>query len=406
MKFNENPLKLLDDVSWRGDHLYSVTLKDALVHVNELIDSPSSDDHQQAYNQLVRMQEMPMAEQQRLRMWHAKGRAAMAISKLAEADDALLNALDIALPYASFHELDTPMATEAAIACVELAQLHQRVQHWLGRYNDATESLKIVLDLLKQIPAEARTAPLQSLELRALKSLADYTFMLGLYDQSLAYLEQAELFLMTSADPIYEKACILWTRALLYRWRGEADRALWLAQESAEIFARIEPNPNIKRDESARARVDLAVVECACDAANYFATGKAFKAYRAVARAYLQEALSLTAAADNLAARGLAALAQIRFERLTTPIGIQRHHLSRVERIKGEIHAAERTNDLAWMLAAYTEMGREFEAIGDNPAAKKWYEIVTDRLRGSEMTSMGVWASRGLRRLSSQGAAL
>ncbi len=400
----ENPLHRLDHVSWQRDPLYSTDMKDTLVEVNQLLNSTSADDHKRAYSLLEQAQDTAMAEPQRLRMLHAMGRAAMSIKTNSAADSALYRAIEIALPYASVSPLSDHVAIEAAIACVELAHLHAKTQHWQGHYTDATESLLLVLELLRELPPEARIGMVQSLELQVHKSLADYTFMLGRYNHSMAHLVQAETLLTTSADPIYEKACILWTKALLHQWRGEADHALWLAQEASDIFARLEPQAGVSRDASAQARVDVLVVECACDAAAYFQEGKAFRAYRSIARDYLQEALRLTNEADNLPARGLAALAQTRFKRLTTPIGIARGHKDRVARIDLVIHAAEEAKDLAWMNTAYTEMGREYEAYGDVPSAKRWYSAARDLLDGSEMPALSVWANRGLHRLSPESA--
>lgn len=201
----DDPLRILDDVAWRSDPEYSNEVKDSLEEADRQIESSRPGDHTAALALLKRLRPARMAKQQRIRLLHALGKVSMALGANAEAVSAFDEVLELVLPDASASPLQTEEAIEAAIMSIEFAQLDAKVRHWDGKYIVASDLLVIVIDLIHELPTDRRTPRIRSLELRVLKSLADYYYMLERCDDAQAYLDKADALRALSADPARER---------------------------------------------------------------------------------------------------------------------------------------------------------------------------------------------------------
>jgi len=382
-----------DHASWHGEPGYSRSVAEALCHAHLRlragVDGAAFD---AAMAHLRPVLDATMSKRQRLHVLFLVGMI------LANADhpSPALDPIDMAIELAL--ELDS------ARAQADLLILRASVNHTLAQVPDMAEDMRLAIELLAggvgAAPGTARVDAGTRADLLLKSAMSE--FLLGHADSCDRLLGHAAAALAAaSVDGGLREALLRWTRAMLLRWRGEPEGALPLAMAAAETYA-------ARGQAGSASRAHTLVVEIAADLAERFPPATPAPGgpraggphprdiFVAIAEPYLQRAISLAREDQMESSEVMAMIAGARVQLLRGDPG------DRAPQLVQHAERARQEQDMYVAAQAYTQLGREYEARGDVPAAIRHYRLAVDVLRESEAVALGLWAQRALWRLDGE----
>ena len=288
------------------------------------------------------------------------------------------------------------LASDAAApdALLDLLFARSKVCRAMLRLAQASADSHACLELLRAGAGE-RQAPTAGFKMQVLVALAGFEFHLGHYEATEHLLDQAReqqnrLPTPAAADNTHDHellgATLAWTEALIWRWRGQPERALILASEATRIYGQWGDTPS-------SARAELLVSEVALDLAGHLRVGSDHDALVDLARPHVASAAALAHDAHDVAAQGLTQLARVRLDRERGVASDRKRMLDDV------IRSAERLDDVALLAHAFTSLADEVLYEGRTEAARQLYGEVLSALEDTDVPALAVWARRGLHRL-------
>lgn len=376
---------LLDDQI--GDQLgrdepgYDPAVAEALHNAHERLIGGGELARLEAYNCIVGFLDAEMSSRQRL--------AVLFIEALTLADDdpqtPAIPVIDEAL------ELAVELGVERAQD--DLLLLRASVNRAILQVPDAAEDLRQCLELISARGEIRELGPAElDTRLEALLHLAGSEFVVGNYDRAEQLLDRAQTLIPRVPTNTTAPLLLAWTRALLLRWRGNYELALTSAMEAADGYAVCGPP-------ATAARIRCVVGEIALDLAERCQHNHqplASAAFLALAEPYIVRAVELAAPNERDATETMAYITHCRYQLLK---GEGEGRIAWLEELarRGAEH-----QDMALVAQADTQLGREYEALGNIPAAKRWYQRTLAVLNESQMAALGVWAQRALWRLGGE----
>jgi tetratricopeptide (TPR) repeat protein len=209
-------------------------------------------------------------------------------------------------------------------------------------------------------------------ELRACAGLAMHRFLLADYDAAECCVEEGLNLSLSMPAARSSRALLLWTRALLQRWRGNLEDALTCAFTSADLLERDAVNATFGRIQGIAGEIALDLADRS--SAERPAHGRAI--WLAIGRARIEEAARIAARVKDHHGLGLAMLGQVRYQRMS-PLPEERR--TNRERLATILKARDLAPDDATLLCQVeTALGREYDASGDHAEALKHYQSAID----------------------------
>ncbi|HEU5438086.1 MAG TPA: hypothetical protein VFU88_02255 [Ktedonobacterales bacterium] len=372
-----------DDESWHGDEDYNPAVADALrcAHESLAANPKSADVYASALACLEFVIDAPMSKRQRLAYLFVRSLALATYDPPSPALDPLDEALELAI------ERDIGRAQE------DLLLLRASVNHAILQVPDAIEDLRDCLGLIA-VQAEHRelTPAERDTRLQALLQRAGHEFLVGDPESCEQLLDRAAVLIPQVPGNLLAPSTLAWTRALLLRWRGQYEVALHHAMAAAEGYARHGAPGMTSRIQGIVADIALDLAE----RAQHNGQELAPRAFLDIAERYLQSAIEVAAAADFESSQTMAFITHARLRQLQHEPGDRSDWLQELADLSLQ-HA-----DMAVAAQAYTQLGREHEAIGDDEAASAWYTKALAVLKESQLSALGIWAQRGLWRIQGE----
>lgn len=372
-----------DDAGWHLDQDSNPEVAKALRHAQEcMAQNPGgSEAYVDALKCLEPVSEARMSKRQRLAMLFIVSLAHASTDQPAPALEPIDEALELAL------ELGAEGAQR------DLLLLRASVNRYVLQVPDAVTDLKECLRLLS-IYAEHRDLSPTELDARleAVLHLALAEFYVGHFESTERLLQRATALIPQVPENRLAPSTLAWTRALLLRWQGQYEMALDQAKTAAEGYSEHGAPGMISRIQGVVADIALDLAERAQRSGEDLAARTCFD----IAERYVQSAIDVAADANYESSLIMAFVINARLHQL-------RHEPS--DRIDWLLELAElgkEHSDMALTAQAYTQIGREYEAMGDAGAARDWYAKALVVLRESQLTALGVWAQRGLWRLQGE----
>jgi hypothetical protein len=357
-------LDIPDLTAWRRLPGYSDLVARLLIQAYRLLD------HQpvRAAELVAPTFALTMALPQRLRVFylHARGFAALNLRT------ACLEALDDACAVAD--ALDDVSALSA------LLYLRASSNYLLFRYRAAAEEFRACLALLRLQALNGQ--PVAALDVaHVLTHEANIRFHLGDYAAAERLLGQARKLVPRGAGQSAEAAMIHWLQALLHRWRGEPEPALAQVQFAARIYQQRGPSASLVRIQAiaAEAALDLAQQQSGCTMSSLMLES---------ATAQLDLALQASQQVGDAPGEVLIRLIQTRAGRL------RHENLGRVGLIEVLARDGRQLRDDALLAHAFTALGDELVALGEQESGLNSYRQVMGLLDGSEVPALAIWARR------------
>lgn len=379
---------LPDDEAWRQEPDYNPDIAEPLRQAHEhLAGGGSMSAYLAAFNSIAGILDVTMSQRQRLAVLFIAALALAADDPPTGALEAIDEALEIAL------ELDVERAQE------DLLLLRASVNRAILQIPDAAEDLEYCLNLITARSETGKLTPTElDTRLEAVLHLANSMFLTGQYDRAEQLLNRAAALIPRVPTNVKAPLYLAWMRALLLRWRGDYELALSSAMEAADGYA-VHGPPGMA------SRIRGIVGEIALDLAERCRNNHqplACAAFLTLAEQYVVRAVEL-AAADSLsavdeqsAAETMASITQCRFLLLK---GEGEGRIAWLEELaqQGAAH-----QDAAIVAQAYTQLGREYEALSDISAARRCYRHALSALKETQVVALGVWAQRALWRLGGE----
>lgn len=365
-------LRYPDLPSLRRERLYSATVAAGLRDAYACIAMPNRTTHSYifAYERIASLQGVSMSPEQRLRMDYLLALIFGAVGdtrrSLRHVDDAI--------------ERATMLKEHSAIP--ELLFLRSAMHRQLSDLTECAYDLRLALASLRDLEAASSwTDP--DLEATMLTSLAGMEFILGRFDTCDDLLTQtAALFVGESKPGALAAATVAWIRALLFRWRGQPDRALPQALAAADVYDREETYISA-------GRLHGIVADITLDLAKRF-TESGRDSFLTLAQQHIAVALDTAQLAQDKTGEALALLADARFARLSE------RDMDRKGAIEAVMRFADQNADASLLGQAYTALGSEFDSTGEQESALHCYRRAVSVLTNAEAIALALWPQRAL----------
>ncbi len=320
---------------------------------------------------------LSMSQRQRMRLHYALGSANIGLQLYSEGIAELNQAIEWAA------ELPDPGAY------AEMTYLAACASSRLCYYRAASEYASIGIGILRSL-AKGQGSVDVELEVDILVQLALSEFALTRYVAALKHLNQARQLSAMTAPSSETISSIAWMEAILYRWRGDPERALHTTIAAADIRAQDAESISAV---TAVGRMNWLVTEISLDLAETLPVSTSSSgrdAYLELALPYVKRAVQKALQTNDDTGLGLALLAEARHDRVAG------RNLNRVNRIEAVIRQGYQSGDLTVLSLAFTELGREFASRGQAEAALNCYRRALDTVDGTDVPAMGVFARRAL----------
>jgi len=344
--------------------------------------SPRAEDYQRTLLLSDTCLASPGSTRQRMQAFYAKGIALLRLGALAPGIAALDEALDLA------EELGD------LAACALLAHLAGSAERGRDRYKMATEYQSYSLGLLRLLTKDEERAD-PTLEFGALSALAVAHFNLGYFDAADRCLDEARLLAPLLATNDRGPAGLEWIAALLFRWRGQPERALRHAMAAAETYA----SDGSQYAQMSQGRVSAVVADIALDLADSFsslASSRACLSFITLAEPYVADAFSLAGVSGDAGGLIIANLTRVRLDALN---GCSTDRMTTIEQVR---RTAEAEHDSATVCQALTAIGRELAVKGEVESALAQFRQARALAEEHEFPALGVWAHREILRYEEQ----
>lgn len=268
---------------------------------------------------------------------------------------------------------------------IDLLYLRGPLNRAVLHFSEAVEDYQDCLALLRADGNE--TTPTDAaFELEVVSQLAGFEFFLARYESAERLLQEARgLAPLVAQAPEHRivAATLAWLEAHLYRWRGQPELALRPAAAAAEVYTEAS-------SPASAARSQMMVADVALDLAERFPDGMDRYGMLRVARPHVQLGLRLARAAHDEIGQGMARLTQARYSRLA---GRNEDRIALIEQVA---RTAQQRDDEALLAQAFTALGDELAALGEEESALNRYREVLAVLDGSDVPALGIWAHRAL----------
>jgi hypothetical protein len=371
----------------------ALALRQAYAHVKRA--RTRADAYLKANDAILKYVPLPMAAEQRMRVYYILG------VSLAGGDsfESALTWLDKAWQIAeSLDDVD---------ALVEIACQQGAANAQLLHLIEAVEDHFVCLNMLGRLRTIESTlaAQYETLELDIVLRLAMNLSLLGEFEAAEQHLSVARDLVRRVPDAKMQAATIHWIESNVCRWTNQLDRALRLALVAADLL----------EDASylGYGRIQTVVAEIALDLAESFMTdapSHAHDTYTQIAGPYIKRARYLARDGQDDPGECQAQLARARYDR------IQGTNTDRTLIIRSVIRRAQRLKDMPILIQAYTELGEEFatrarfhelhgrqaEAKEMRTQARRAYQMAIDQLENADAIVLIGKARRGIRRLEEE----
>ena len=335
--------------------------------------------YEQAYKLASVCLALERSERQSMRVHFVAGTASIGLELNSEGlthiDEAIELAAELPDPMAYAH-----LAYLASAVCARMFAYRQSV-------NYAKVSLGIIRYLGKDHPA-ASADP--DLEINVLNALVASEFMLAEYTAALEYLDMAKRLSPLVPNELRSLGNIFWMEAQLLRWRGQPEMALQPALAAIDLHRQNTESPS---SHLAVGRLGSIVTEISLDLAEAFpiiAASAGRAAYLDLARPHLSQAFAKAEETNDVAGLRLATLARARFDQVAD------RNVDRKGAIEQVIRQGRQDHDIAVLAQAYTTLGREYAALGQQESALSCYRRTLDIVSGTDIAALGMFARRGL----------
>ncbi len=245
-------------------------------------------------------------------------------------------------------------------------------------YTQAAARFASAVAQLKRLRDDDPKAGDAVFELRACAGLAVHRFLLADYAAAECCVEEGLNLSLSLPAARSSRALLLWTRALLQRWRGNLEDALTCAFTSADLLERDARNATFGRIQGIAGEIALDLADRYC--AERPAHGRAV--WLAIGRARIEEAARIAARVDDRHGMGLAMLGQVRYQRMSPLPEERRTNRERLATIQRARVLA--SGDATLLCQVETALGREYDASGDHAEALKHYQSAIDLINQHE----------------------
>jgi len=311
-----------------------------------------------------------------MRLHYALGSASIGLQDYSEGIIQLNEAIE------SASELPDPGAY------AEMTYLAAGASGQLRSYRASAEYASIGVGILRAL-AKGQVSIDVELELGELVMLVLSEFVLTRYTAALKHLQQARQLSASTPTSNRPASSIAWMEALLCRGRGEPELALHYAIAATDIRAQDAESSSTLAEVG---RLNSLVTEIALDLAETLpastsSTGR--DAFLQLAHPYVKCAVQKAHQTSDNSGLCLALLAEARYDRVSG------QNVNRVKRIEAVIQQGYQLDDIIILAGAYTELGREFAALGEAESALDCYRRALDAV-GTDMPALGAFARRAL----------
>jgi hypothetical protein len=313
-----------------------------------------------------------MCTEQRLRVNYVLALGLAAV----DAHNLCVERLDVALELAAYLEDARAMST--------LHYLRGCANRERFRYHAAAADYRRSLELLTT--ASLLGWPVEPLEeVHLLTAEATAHFYLGDYSACRGLLEGARVRVPAGAGNDVDANTISWIQALVDRWEGHPERALPQAQRAAEAYMRAGPSCSAVRIQTFVAEIELDLAETA-------PSGSARRAMHVgQANAHLDTALELAGHLHDANGEVRTQLLQARASRL------RRENIGRVGLIETLAQEGHRLHDDVLVVQAFTTLGDELMAQGEETSGLNCYREAFNRTDGGDLVAFSLWARKAFR---------
>ncbi len=274
---------------------------------------------------------------------------------------------------------------------MELLMLRASINRAILQIPDAAADLRDYLALLDACEDRGAVCGVRpTTSLGALLHLAGSEWLLGETARSAAMVARASTLLSRVAGSRLQAGELEWLRALLLRDQGELHAALTHARFACQVYADDGPAAMASRIAGVTAEIAL---DLSSDPA-YDGGEPTGAAALQLADRYSRQALDLAAHSDMQSSIVMARITHARFELSSAAPG------ERVAELKELAAMCKAHRDVALEAQAYTQLGRECEAMGDLVAAQQWYRQAEAILLEHQLAALAAPATVARQRLS------
>jgi tetratricopeptide (TPR) repeat protein len=314
-----------------------------------------------------------MADAQRLRIYYVLALGLDAANEPSECLEWLDEALEVAVRLDDFSAISKIYMLRAS-AC-----------KLLFRYRDVADHYRTSRALLwmHAVDLGEPADPLAMVHLLAHEASA--RFHLGDFSETERLLDEASHLVPPGAAHTLEASTVDWLQALLYRWRERPQEAWYPALHAAQAYMRAGRSPSA-------VRIQTVVADIALDLARDAGGGTKRDTMLEAAASHLGRALEMAEAIGDERGQVLTRLIDARASRM-------RHdNRSRVGLIEVLAREGRHFHDDALQAQAFTALGDELVAQGEQESGLGCYREVFGLLDGSEAPVLAIWARRAYHR--------
>ena len=355
-------------------------MRDDLVRALALV-RRATQGHVEDFEQAITLASMcltsRLSRRQRMQTLYTLGLCHAGKGELEQASLLVDAALDLA------HQLAEPEA------CARLAYFAGSMERARSHYESGADYQSLCIALLQELSTDEEPAD-TALALDGLILQMTCLFGLGRFDLASDRIASARRILTFSSVDIQRAASVEWVAALLYRWTGQSALALQHALAAAQS---IEEHASSPGEFMSLGRIQTVVADIALDLAepsSPWPASRGLEPFLAIARPSVKKAIVLARGAADDPGRGIATLAQVRYQRLSG------HGTDRIGAIEAVIRSALKLGDPDLLIQAQTALGHEYAAQGETKTALSRYRTAVDLAHRHHVPVLGVWARRAI----------
>ena len=326
---------------------------------------------------LLKIQHLPMARRQQLRVNYLLGMSFAA----AEEYPLALNCVDEAAELA--------IALDDSRSLIEMLYLRGAICSAALRFRDASADYQSCIDLLHAQNEGQPDDP--DFELELWSRQAAIAFYLAQPDTSEQCLHQTRRLGALIPESRGTVAAAELVRALLLRQRGQPEVAIRHALAAAEVYSQLD-------SPFTAARAQLMVAEVALDLAQSVTWDTDRSAFIQLAQPHCELAGTLVKDGGDIGGESLVSLTRVRLNRLSRK---NSHRFSTIEQI---VWTAKQRGDTALLAQSLTTLADELAFLGEVEQSLNINRQVLDVLHGSDLPALGLGSRRALLRAGEQRA--
>jgi tetratricopeptide (TPR) repeat protein len=356
-------LRSPEQFDWQHDPGFSAPVHTHLVAERERIvqSTPSADRRPEAEAGLLPLRACQMSQRQEMLLYYL-------LAQCARAQDLSLSTyFSQALAWCSRAEQIAGTLLDFG-AQVDLHELRGTLHRAISLYWIAAEEFSYALRLLREHAEDTESFdPEFEVTLAAKTATLDY--LLGNFPRALEHVRRAAALLPLTTRSLAGQGTVAWTFALLHRQRNEPVEALRHVQVAAALYQQLGATNSTCRVLSLAADIALDIAESSArEAPAAPAAPAAHERSLTLAAHYVEEALGVGRAADDLAGIELAKLSLARLQRVQDATGVQDAEAS----IRSVLRQARKMRDDSLLTAAQTALGVDLLVREEQAAGKRW----------------------------------